>query len=241
MRNILYSLIFILLIGGCSTPHMLLPESLRVNSELLTVQGRNGWRINQQITFGEFKAGPVTRGWTKGYDYPFLVRFSGASEKFQFPLVDQQGGEAQVFCFGKLHEKDLLAFKDYFDVSLHAKDTFTCSISSASAGTYDFYVSNLNIQQNLDYKPMQGSLRGNGIEYRIRSIWRLDSGARSLDTQPLGVEFSHDGQAVAAVETVNEGRVWLSNDLSQSARLATAAGASALLLRSSLAEHNDNN
>lgn len=220
---------------------MRLPEALQDNAELYTVDGRDGWRINQLITFGEFRAGPVTRGWTRGYDYPFLVRFSGASEKLQFPLVDQHGGQAQVFCFGKLRETDLRAFKDYFDVSLHATDTFTCSVSSASGDTYDFYVSNMNVQQNLDYKTMQGSLRGGGTEYQLRSVWRLDNGQRSLDTQPLGVEFIRDGQAIAAVETVNEGRVWLRNGLDKSSRLAIAASASALLLRSGLAEHNDNN
>lgn len=241
MRKTLYLLLLILFFSGCSTPHMRLPESLQGNAEMYVVQGRDGWRINQQISFSEFRAGPVARGWTKGYDYPFLIRFSAAREKFQFPMVDQYGGKVQVFCFGKLREQDLRIFKDYFDINLHATDTFTCSISSAPKETYDFYVSNLNLQQNVGYKPMQGSLRGGAIDYQLRSIWHLDSGHRTLDTQPLGVEFSHNGRAIAAVETINEGRVWLHKDLSQSARLVVAAAASALLLRSGLAEHNDNN
>lgn len=241
MRKILYLLMLVLLASGCTTPNMRLPEALQGNAEMYAVQGRNGWRVNQQIGFSEYRAGPVSRGWTKGYDYPFLVRFNAAREKFQFPMVDQHGGKLQVFCFGKLREQDLRLFKEYFDINLHATDTFTCSISSNSKDSYDFFVSNLNLQQNLGYKPMQGSLRGGGIDYQLRSIWHLESGNRSLDTEPLGVEFSRNEKAIAAVETVNEGRVWLQNDLSQSEKLAVAAAASALLLRSSLAEHNDNN
>ena len=58
-------------------------------------------------------------------------------------------------------------------------------------------------------------------------------------TQPIGVEVLRDGGVMAAVETVNEGRVWIRGDVSEEDRMLVASIASALLLRSGLAEHND--
>ncbi len=227
------------LLSGCSTPAISVPTGLQNNSSIYTVRGLNGWKINQRIEFGAYRAGPVSRGWTRGYDYPFLVRFSGASEKFEFPLSDGWGNAAQVFCLGKLREQDLAAFRNYFEVNLHTRDVFTCSIVIQGGETHNFFAENLNVQQNTGYRPMEGNLQLADEVISLRSIWHLESGQRSLGTEPLGVEFNRNGRAVAAVETVNEGRVWIGNELNESDALVVAATAAALLLRSGLAEHND--
>ncbi|MDX1556812.1 MAG: hypothetical protein R3212_12350, partial [Xanthomonadales bacterium] len=63
-----------------TVPEMKLDAQLS-GIEPMNVKGRQGWQIKQVIRFGEFSAGPVKRGWTKGYDWPFVVRFTGAKEK----------------------------------------------------------------------------------------------------------------------------------------------------------------
>lgn len=179
-----------------------------------TVQGRSGWLLDQRLRFGEFSAGPVSRGWTKGYDYPFIIRFTGAREKLRFPVSDGLGNEAMAHCIGKLREQDLRIFRDYFDVNIKTTDTFACTLSVNDSAAYDFYATNLNVQQSLGYKTMQGSVTGGAKPMELRSVWQLSSGQRSLATEPLGVEFLLQGKVIGGV-------------------------AAALLLRSGLAEHND--
>lgn len=224
---------------ACTTPQMRVDPALASSATAYPVQGRGGWLLDQRLHFGEFSAGPVSRGWTKGYDYPFIIRFTGAREKLRFPVNDGMGNEAMVHCIGKLREQDLRIFRDYFDVNINTTDTFACTLEVNDSAAYDFYASNLNVQQNLGYKPMQGSVQGGAGPVELRSVWQLSSGQRSLDTEPLGVEFLRGGEVIGAVETVNEGRVWVRDDLDQESRLVIGAVAAALLLRSGLAEHND--
>lgn len=228
-----------LLLAACATPQMRVDPVLETAATAYTVQGRSGWLLDQRLHFGEFSVGPVSRGWTKGYDYPFIIRFTGAREKLRFPVKDGFGNEAMAHCVGKLREQDLRIFRDYFDVNINATDTFACTLRVNESAAYDFYATNLNVQQNLGYKPMQGSVTGATEPVELRSVWQLSSGRRSLGTEPLGVEFLRGGEVIGAVETVNEGRVWVRENLEQESRLVIGAVAAALLLRSGLADHNE--
>lgn len=232
--------VFCLVLTGCASTGMQLAEPLHHAAQPHQVEGRSGWWIDQQLRFGGFTAGPVRRGWTRGYDYPFLVRFTGAREKLRFSVSDANGLEASVFCAGKLREQDLRLFREYFDISLRAKDHFVGTVGIAgTAAPYDFQISDLELQQNPGYRAMRGAIRGGGTSIELRSVWHLASGQRTWGTEPLGVEFLLDGRVVAAVETLNEGRVWLHDDLDREKRLVLASVASALLLRSELSGHND--
>lgn len=62
---------------------------------------------------------------------------------------------------------------------------------------------------------------------------------KSWDIRPLGLEFVEGHTVVGAVEFINNGRVWLDTELSAEHKLVLAGVASALLLRSDLADHND--
>lgn len=225
---------------ACAVPQMRIDPGLAASSPTLPVSGRNGWMVDQVLRFGPYRAGPVNRGWTKGYDYPFFVRFSGAREKLQFAVVDGEGREALVHCAGKLREQDLRIFRDYFAVNIGTTDSFTGTVSLDGLDPFDFYIENLNTQQNLGYRELSGAVRGNGETLQIRPVWQLESGQRWLGNQAIGVEFFRGDRVLGAVETVNQGRVWIEEALGSDERLLVASLAAALLLRSELAEHNDN-
>lgn len=228
-----------LFLAGCSTPQMRVDPLLAAQASALPVSGREGWLVDQILSFGEYRSGPVSRGWTKGYDYPFVIRFTGAREKLRFAVFDHSGNEAMVHCAGKLREQDLRLFRDYFDINIGTTDTFIGTVALNGGRQYDFHFENLNTQQSTGYRPLEGTVQG-GIEtIRLRAVWHLASGQRWLDTQPIGVEFLRAGRVIGAVETVNEGRVWISEDLGGEDRLLLASLAAALLLRSDLADHND--
>lgn len=230
-------LFFCLLLAACSVPQMLVDQRLQGESMAYEVNGRNGWLINQHLSFGPYRSGKVDRGWTKGYDFPFIVRFTGAKEKLSFTLQDGQGNEASVFCLGKLREQDLMLFHQYFAINLKAKDAFTGSVVLNGDTAYDFYVTNLN--QNNWFKEAKGWVQGENINLVIRPVEKLSNNKRMLDMQVPGFEFVLDNKVVGAVETLNRGKVWLHKDLQEDQKIVLASIASALLLRSELADHND--
>ena len=132
MKNIILyriSAYSVLLFSACTTPQILVDESLREEGTVYEVDGRNGWLVNQHLCFGEFQTGKVNRGWTKGYDFPFIIRFTGAKEKLSYFLKDGAGNEAEIFCLGKLREQDLMLFHEYFDINLKVEDAFTGSVA----------------------------------------------------------------------------------------------------------------
>ena len=92
MKNTLkfLSLSTLILFTACSTPQMAIDQQLHT-STAMPVKGRQGWMVNQHLSFGEFTSGKVNRGWLKRYDIPFIVRFSGAKEKLAYDLTEAAG------------------------------------------------------------------------------------------------------------------------------------------------------
>ncbi len=226
-----------LTILACSTPKMMVDENLQTGASIYHVKGRQGWLVNQHLSFGEYQSSKVSRSWTKGYDFPFIVRFSGAKEKLSFELKDAQNNKAEIFCLGKLREQDLQLFHRYFDINIKTKDAFTGTIALGETQAYDFVVSNLN--QNNWFREAEGWIKGNDLSIGIEPIKTLENGQKALDTQALGFSFVRDGVTLGAVELLNQGRIWLRDDLPQKEKLLLASVASALLLRSDLAGHNE--
>jgi hypothetical protein len=224
------------MLAGCTVPYMQVDPQLSAQAEALPVSGRQGWLIKQQLQFGEFNSSPVKRSWTTGYNIPFIVRFSGAKEKLGFSLQNSAGDKAELFCLGKLREYDLPVLNKAFEVNLKTTDVFTCAIALADQ-SFEFYSENLN--QNPRFGAITGQVQGPGVIFSIRPVGTLEGGQSSWSTTALGFELLQDGQVIAAVETLNDGRVWISPALSEPQQLITAGIAAALLLRSALSEHND--
>ena len=224
------------LLAGCTVPNMQVDPNLSASTQAMPVSGRQGWLVNQQLAFGGFSSGPVKRSWTTGYNIPFIVRFSGAKEKLGFPVSNPAGESAEFFCLGKLREYDLPVFNKAFEVKLKTTDVFTCGIALGEQ-SYEFYSENLN--QNPRFSEITGQLQTPAGVITIHPVGSLQGGQSSWSTTALGYELKQDGRTVAAVETLNEGRVWISPELPADEQLLVAGVASALLLRSSLAEHND--
>lgn len=226
----------VLAASGCTVPYMQVDPQLSAQTQAMPVYGRQGWLIKQQLKFGEFTSGPVKRSWTTGYNIPFIVRFSGAKEKLGFSMQGPGGETAELFCLGKLREIDLPVLNKAFEVNLKTTDVFTCGLALADQ-SFEFYSENLN--QNPRFSAITGQLKGPGMEFSIRPVGKLQDGQTSWSTTALGYELMQDDQVIAAVEILNDGRVWISPDLTDSQQLVVAGAAAALLLRSSLAEHND--
>lgn len=233
--RLVFSLLALLAMAACSTPHISVDQELQASASPMPVNGRQGWMIGQKLSFGEFSTGKVRRGWTKSYDIPFIVRFSGAKERLSFDMQDSQGLSANVFCLGKLREQDLPLFNDLFEVNLGWKDVFSGTVTlNDGERHYDFLVANLN--QNNWFREASGFIRYQGGEIELQPVNRLANGKKMLSENVPGFQFVYQGQVVGAVETLNRGQVWIKAGLPQEMRLLLGAMSAALLLRSELAD-----
>ena len=222
----------LLLLAACSTPKMAVDTQLQT-TPALAVKGRQGWMLNQHLSFGEFTTGKVQRGWLKSYDIPFIVRFSGAKEKLAYTLSNGEGQAAEVFCMGKLRQQDLPLFNDLFELNLGWQDAFSGAIAlNDGRQHYDFLLTGLN--QNNWFRPAEGFIRYQEGLIDIQPVDRLDNGQRALGQQSLGFQFVYHNEVIGAVETLNNGRVWLKDGLAPELRLVLGSVAAALLLRSEL-------
>ena len=222
----------LLLLAACSTPQMAIDQQLQ-NANALSVKGRQGWMLNQHLSFGEFATGKVHRGWLKSYDIPFIVRFSGSKEKLSYTMQDGEGRTAETCCVSKLNQKDLPLFNGFFELNLDYQDIFSGAvILDDGRQHYDFVLTGLN--QNNWFRPAEGFIRLQDGVVELQPVDKLANGQRALGMQSLGFQFAYRGEVVGAVETLNNGRVWLKDGLAPDLRLVLSSVAAALLLRTEL-------
>ena len=69
--KIVISLLALTGLVACHTPELVLDPSLSAGA--MPVKGRNGLQIGQVIRYGDYTTDKVRRGWTKGYDIPFIL------------------------------------------------------------------------------------------------------------------------------------------------------------------------
>ncbi|MBV6441054.1 MAG: hypothetical protein EPGJADBJ_02733 [Saprospiraceae bacterium] len=215
---------------ACRTPEITLDPSL--TAEAMSVKGRNGLQIGQVIRYGEYTTDKVRRGWTKGYDVPFIVRFQGAKEKLSYTQFGPDNTRAEVACISKFKSTEIQLVRDFFGIPLDYQNFFAGTVSLGEGGSnWDFIIHNPN-GDFLREKASAGFVKNGARQIEIQAI-------RGLEGQPdwmkqltvYGHEFRLGGKVVGAVSTVNKGKVWIDNTLDAETRTIIAAVATGLLLR----------
>lgn len=215
---------------ACRTPEIAIDPEL--HAEAMPVKGRNGLLIGQVIRYGEYKTDPVHRGWTKGYDLPFLIRFQAAKEKLSFTQFGPEGEHAEVACISKFKSTEVQLVRDFFGVPLEYQNFFAGNIAFGEGrSNWDFILHN----PNGDFMREEAS-----AGFAQNEETRIDIEAiRGIKGQPdwmkplavYGHEFRITGQLVGAVSTLNKGKVWIIDDLDAETKTVIAAIATGLLLR----------
>ncbi len=215
---------------ACRTPEIAIDPSL--NAKAMPVTGRNGFQIGQVIRYGEFSTDKVRRGWTKGYDIPFVLRFQKAKEKLSYTQFGPAQTRAEVACISKFKSTEFELVRNFFGIPIEYQNFFAGNITLVSSHTnWNFILHN----------PNGDFLRGKASAgYAENGTQRIDIDAiRGLEGQPdwmkeltvYGHEFRMDGKVVGAVSTVNRGKVWIDPQLDTETRTVIAAIATGLLLR----------
>ena len=215
---------------SCRTPEIALDPSL--NAKAMSVTGRNGFQIGQVIRYGEFSTDKVRRGWTKGYDIPFVLRFQKAKEKLSYTQFGPDRTRAEVSCISKFKSTEFELVRDFFGIPFEYQNFFAGNIALVSSHTnWNFILHNPN--GDFLRRDASAGFAENGLQ-------RIDIQAiRGLEGQPdwmkeltvYGHEFRIEGKVVGAVSTVNRGKVWIDPQLDTETRTVIAAIATGLLLR----------
>lgn len=229
MKNTLLAAFLLVLLGACADYNIKIDQDMRAEAQMMPVKGRQGLRINQKVSFGEFYTSRVRRGWTAKYNVPFMLRFQGAQEKLSFSQFDAQGNEAIISAVGKFRSTELPILGGYFGIPLKYKNYFAGNIYlPKTEQMFDFVV--YNPEANFRLLPTSGLLKSPGFEVEVVGVTQLDD-RKVWNIDNLGFEYKAEGRSVGAVQIFNNGKVWIRNGLPEEQKLVLAALSTALMIR----------
>jgi hypothetical protein len=209
--------------------HARLPEAaMRLPAELssaerLPVEGRQGWKLLEQLRFGDVLVHRVERSLTKGDDVKVLF-FRGSKRRQTFGCAVSERGQPgwQVLAATDLRRR---AFDGDFTFELRNESGFSALLVPAGEGGAEW---TLDLREKGEM-PLAGTLRGAGERIEVRGTNKLAGTPLRLG-ETAGYVFERGGRALAAVEVINRGAVWLSPDLDPALRPAIVAAVASLLL-----------
>lgn len=232
--NRIISVLLLIVSVGCKIPQMSIAPTLKNDSETLSVKGRQGFQIGRSLSFGEYTTGKVNQGWVKGYDIPFFLRFQGMKEKLSFHQFNESGQMAEVYSVGKFRSTELPFVRDYFNIILTEKNHFAGTvIQNGGQVVWEFLL--YNPDGELLKGANAGFVQSKNEKIEVKGVTQLENG-NNLSSKFLGYEFIYHGKTIGAVETINNGKVWLKQDLADDLKLVLASLSSGLLLRTNLEE-----
>lgn len=243
MKKII-TMAMIMAIFSCTTPQMLVDNQLQHQSVHMPVNGRHGWMMNQELEFGSYRTGKVSRGWTKSYQMDLMViGFQGTREKYSFTIKDEKN-ELYTLCANQVKGVDIpidrlvnpYTSRDLFSFTIQTKDLFTASIIDNSAlNTWNLLIANRDdFRKNGNYVGLITSYTSEPI--MILPVRKLQD-QKSVGMDIVGFEFKEGDKIIGAVETINSGKVWIDNSLDENRKLLLAAASTALLLQNDLYFH----
>ena len=203
---------------------MLLPAEL-AQLQPLPVSGRQGWKLNEKLTFASTRVFDVERSLSRGNDLGILF-YQGSKRRqtFGFSVVDG-GGDVWRGAAATNVRRHALSDGNGLSISLTDKSGFAAHLAPLDR-PQELWVLELTEQGE---QPLRGSLLRNDVVYTVTGTNKL-AGTRLPLEGTSGYILERDGQALAAVEVINKGAVWVAPHLSAEQRQPLLAAISALLL-----------
>jgi hypothetical protein len=109
---IIAALVFVL--ASCSTPQLGFRDDSETPDEHYSVKGRQGLKIKQKLSFGDYSTTNIQRSWTKGSGSAFgspdvlWVNYERKKQTFRFKLTDRDARESEVFCITQVRSEELV-------------------------------------------------------------------------------------------------------------------------------------
>jgi hypothetical protein len=211
-------LITFLVLAGCQTAQMKLTPALSGVAPL-SVQGANPRVWNSDLSFGAWRTSQVHEGLTWNFGYRLLGIEARYGQQPYRMTISSGAVHVQGECITRslaLSRKELSV-----DPAFGNLPALSCGFAGADEGILLLRSTALNAES--------GEIHFGGDRWAVRSVDSF-AGSPVRSTEPVGYEFSVGDDVVAAVETINSGRVWISPALSPEDQARVAALAAALLL-----------
>jgi len=221
---------------ACNPAIMKVNPELKKNANALKVKGKQGWQFNRVLKYGQFKTSPVKGGWKTGTSIHFIMDFKEAEQRFKFNQMDTLGNKTKVYCVGKLNADDIDVLGGMLEIPVDVKDVFAATII-ADSGKSHWKLVVYNIHQVAFTPEVKGELKFEDYKYNVKPVRELEQG--SFGPRIIGFEFLLNEKIVAAVQTMDNGIVWLSNQLADDHKLIISSACSALMLRDDLDDYDD--
>lgn len=207
--------VFLLLLTGCATAQLDLPEGA------YPVEGANPRVWNAPLAFGEWRTGTVSEGTTRSFLADLGILQAGkADQAYRFTIA---GVRAEC------HTRELTIGREgvFVDPTLGRSPLLVCGFER-STGTRSV----LALSRTGSAEPsLRGELRElGGPTLDVRSVHRAE-GAAFASGEPFGFEIYSGNERIAAVETINRGRVWIEPTVTANRDTLAAASAALLLFR----------
>jgi hypothetical protein len=215
-------------LAGCSTATMQMPAEL-AGTSALAVEGRQGWKINERISFGSYVARDVDRSWTRGSDLRILSYTSSKRrQSYRFTLAEGGTDRYHADCESAFRERG--AEVRGIEIEATNRTALECRIRSA-ADPADAWTMKLAEERE---RPFSGTLAGSASTLQVVGTNRVEGGVLPVEGAS-GYRFEQDGRAIAAVDVMNDGTVFLPA-AADARRALIATAAAALLLHENLRE-----
>lgn len=264
MNRLFLIVLFIALLGACTTPKMALDSNKWNNTEALGVAGRNNIFSKETMQFGNFKTTAVKRSWLKGsssksaigtgstinntYDNIISIEYINKKQTLKFNLADDAGNSSEVFCVTKFNAEDLQIGNNPNSVLNIATEIFLNTDKSSNTYYAQLFLPNYKKPWELllDNQLAQAKPKSyTGIVsldkenyYTLKPVTQLlnkKGEATNMLFGSIGFEIiNKNNQPVAAVSTINKGVVYFNNSMNAQEKFLLANICTAILLRQNI-------
>jgi hypothetical protein len=222
LSPILAAVFAALLTAACTPASMAVRPPLHLDADQYPATGHQVRRVDADLNVGPWTAGRVKEGWTFSWG---LENVQGSLITASRPLRFQVAGPDTNGVLVECHSRRLDAARGGLSVDLSGlTQRLRCGLETGGR------------HYHLTLRPTAGGFSGriHELDIELTSNHRFH-GSSIRSASPLGFDFQQNGNAIAAVETINHGRVWVHRNLDAEARaLLVAASMALMLMRSEL-------
>jgi len=261
MRKLFYfSLLSILTFYSCSPVKIAISNPNWNEREELSVKGRQGFMLNQKLSFGEFTTNKVNRSWTKGSGWTWSIpvqndwveslnqTYVQKKQTIRFSLKDSSNNESEVTAFSKANWTDITIgnnpysvvniIGDLLRIGDNGSNIFAVRIvPGKNQQPWEMVIDNNAAQINA--KTYTGMLAKSKFDYySIVPVYLLKNKQGKPVALPFGGSVGYEfrnmsGKTVAAVSLIDRGLVYFdTTDTDEKFLIANAIAA--LLLQEQL-------
>lgn len=204
---------------------MTVSPQLGQRTEMLQVVGRQDFSLSENFSFGNYAVTAVDRGWTRQASMGFLgLEYFHAAQDIEFVVTQPDGRQWQGICAVGVDQNTWRTFfpksGSEFSIEYAGSESYVCGFHPPQGRPWYLAMSRAHPEHL-----MRGLLHDRGGSIAVAGTNELADTLLPL-SDPAGYRFYRGGKEIAAVEVINQGRVFLPpNDPKLRAPLAMASAA----------------